>query len=39
MGLTVETLTTQDWTNLSWQNNGYNTKFSLKTRLEHGFAI
>ena len=29
----------QDWTELSLRNNGYNARFSRKSRLEHGFAI
>ena len=28
-----------DWMELSLANNGYNTEFSVETRLEHGFAI
>ena len=39
MGLIVQTLKTQDWTKFSLRNNVYNAKFSVKTRLEHGFAI
>ena len=29
----------QDWTEVSWRHNVYNANFSLKARLEHGFAI
>ena len=39
MALCMEALNTQHWTEVSWRNNVYNAKFSLKTRLEHGFAI
>ena len=39
MGLSIETLRKQDWTELSWHNNVYNAKFSLITRLEHGYAV
>ena len=28
-----------DWMELSLANNGYNTEFSVETRLENGFAI
>ena len=39
MGLSIETLRKQDWTEFSWDNNVYNAKFSLITRLEHGYAV
>ena len=39
MGLSMETLRKQDSTEFSWHNNGYNAKFSLITRLEHGYAV
>ena len=39
MGLSMQTRTRQDWTELSCQNNAYNDKFSVKTRLKHGSAI
>ena len=35
----MQTRKRKDWTELSLRNNGYNAKFSLKTRLNHGFAI
>ena len=28
-----------EWTEFSWQNNVYNVKFSVETRLEHCFSI
>ena len=39
MGLSSETLRKQDWTEFSWHNNVYNAKFSVITRLEHGYAV
>ena len=39
MGLSMQTLRKQDWTEFSWRHNVYNTKFRLKARLEHGFAL
>ena len=39
MGLSMQTLKKQDWTELSLRNNVYNAKLSLKTRLKHGCAI
>ena len=39
IGLSMQTLTSQNWTELSWRNNVYNVNFSAKLRLEHGFAI
>ena len=35
----MQTLRKQEWTEVSWRNNGYNAKFSVETRLEHGFAV
>ena len=35
----MKTLTKQEWTEFSWRNNVYNDKFSLESRLEHGFTI
>ena len=37
--LNIQTVKKQDWTEFSWRNNVYNAKFSLETRLEHGFGI
>ena len=39
IGLSMQTLKKQDWTELSLRHNVYNAKLSVKTRLEHGFAI
>ena len=39
MGLSMETLKKQDWTESSYRNNVYNGKVGLKTRLEHGYAV
>ena len=39
MGLSMQTLQKQDWTEFPWRNNVHNAKFSIETRLEHGFAI
>ena len=39
MGLSMQTRKKQHWTQLSLRNNMYNAKFSVTTRLEHGFAI
>ena len=39
IGLSMQTVKTQDWTEFSWGSTVYNAKFSVKTRLEHGFAI
>ena len=39
MGLSMQTLKAQDWTELSWLNNVYNAKFGVKTSLDNGFAI
>ena len=35
----MQTLKKQDWTEVSWRNNGYTTKFSVETRLKHAFPI
>ena len=35
MGLSMRTLKTQDWTEVSWRNNVCTAKFSVKARLEH----
>ena len=39
MGLSMQTLKKQELTEVSWRNNNCNAKFSVETRLEHGFAI
>ena len=39
MGLSSQTVKKQDWTESSWPHNVYNGKFSVKTRVEHGFGI
>ena len=39
MGLTMQALKKQEWTEMSWRNNDYNAKFNVETRLEHGFAV
>ena len=39
IGLSIETLRKQDWTESSHRNNVYNAKFGIKTRLEHGYAV
>ena len=31
----MQTLKTQDWTEVSWRNNVYNAKFSVQTCLSH----
>ena len=38
-GLKYATLKKQEWTEVSTRNDVYNTKFSVETRLEHGFGI
>ena len=38
MGLSMQTLKRQEWTEFSWRNNGYSATINAKTRLEHGFA-
>ena len=39
LSLSMQTLKKQEWTEGSWPNNAYNAKFSVETRLGHGFAI
>ena len=39
MGLSMQTLKKQEWTEFSWRNNVYNVKFSVERRLEYRFAI
>ena len=39
IGLSMQKLKKQEWTEVSWLKNVYNSKFSIKIRLEHGFAI
>ena len=39
IGLSMQTVKKQDWTEFSWPNNVYNGKLRLKARLEHGFGI
>ena len=39
MVLSLETLKTHNWTELSWRDTFYNAQVRLKTRLDHGFAI
>ena len=39
MGLSMQTLKKQDWIEVSWRNNVYNAKFSVKTRLDNDFPI
>ena len=39
MGLSMQTLKKQDWTELSWRNKVYNAKVNIGTHVEHGFAI
>ena len=38
MGLSMQILKKQEWTECSWRNNVYNAKFSVEIRVEHGFA-
>ena len=38
-GLSMHTLQKKEWTEFSWRHNVYNAKFSVESRLEHGFAI
>ena len=33
----MQTLKKQHWTEVSWRNNVYNIKFSVKTRLDHAY--
>ena len=37
--LSVQTLKKPERMELLWANNGYNTEFSVETRVEHGFAM
>ena len=37
--LSVKTLKNHERMELSWENNVYNTEFSVEIRLEHVFAI
>ena len=39
IGLSMQTLKKQDWTELLWRHNVYNAKVNIEARLEHGFAI
>ena len=39
MGLSMQALKLQDWIEVSWRNNVYNAKFSVKTRLDNDFPI
>ena len=39
MVLGIQTLKTQHWTEVSWQNNVDNAKLSLKPRLDNDFPI
>ena len=39
MGLSIQTMRNQDWTEVSWQNNVDNAKFIVKTRLDNDFPI
>ena len=39
MVLVIQTLKTQHWTEVSWQNNVDNAKFSVKLRLDNDFPI
>ena len=39
IGLSMQTVKKQDWTEFSWRNNVDNAKFTLKSRLENGFGI
>ena len=39
MGLNMQTLRKQEWTEISWQYNVYNATFRVGTRLEHGIAM
>ena len=39
IGLRMQTVKKQDWTELSLQNNVYNAKVSFTTRLGNGFGI
>ena len=35
----MQTLKTQDWTEVSWRNTVYNAKFSVQPCLEHVYPI
>ena len=35
----MQALKNEEWREISFRNNGYNAKFSVETRLEHGFAV
>ena len=39
IGLSIQTMKYQDWTEVSWRNNVDNAKFSVKTRLDNDFPI
>ena len=39
IGLSMDTLKNQDWTEFSWPHNVYNGKLIVTTRLEYGFGI
>ena len=39
MVLGIQTLKTQHWTEVSWENNVENAKFIVKTRLDNDFPI
>ena len=39
IGLGMQTLRNQEWTEFSWRNNVYIDKFSVEKRLENGFHI
>ena len=39
IGLSMQTLTRQDWTQPSLRNNVYNAKVNKGTHLDHGVAI
>ena len=39
MVLGIQTVKQQDWIEVSWRNNVYYAKFSVKTRLDNDFPI
>ena len=39
MGLSMQTLTYQDWIEVSWENNVEHAKFIVKIRLDNDFPI
>ena len=39
MGLSMRTLKTQDWTEVSWRHNVCTANFSVKPRLPHAYFI